>query len=92
MEGSKEFGLVLSTVLERHYYTKLNGSDNSWITFDVLLGWIAWPSYLRIIQQGLCCIYVLFTHADSFTKRCSSSIEIENTYMPRYFSQYRTQG
>ncbi len=59
---SKLLGVVLRKVLEKQYpilnpenrkqYPQLKPEDIDWITLDVLLDWVLWPNYLKIVQQG----------------------------------------
>ena len=48
---SKLLGKVLGALLKKQY-PQATSSDKNWITLDVLLEWIPWPSYLQIVQQG----------------------------------------
>ena len=55
-EGKKSivFGQVLGTILEKRYpQLKKEDTKNDWITLDVLLEWVVWPNYLKIVVQGL---------------------------------------
>ncbi|XP_064403130.1 E3 ubiquitin-protein ligase RNF213-like isoform X2 [Halichondria panicea] len=45
---SKLLGVVLGKVLKKQY-PDLN---SYWITLDVLLDWVLWPNYLKIVHQG----------------------------------------
>ncbi len=56
--GSKVFGRILSTILEKRY-RKLIKADGEygWITLDVLFEWVVWPNYLKLVQQGASCQY-----------------------------------
>ncbi len=55
-EDSKAFGNLLGVILEKRYPELKKGSENGWITLDILLEWVVWPNYLTIVQQGLLCI------------------------------------
>ncbi len=49
-QDSRAFGAIFSSLLEKRY-PQLS-QDNDWITLDVLLEWVVWPNYLKIMQQG----------------------------------------
>ena len=48
--NSNLLGNFLGEVLKKEY-PHLNTND--WITLEVLLSWALWPSYLKIVQQGM---------------------------------------
>ena len=50
---SKLLGSVLGKVLKKEYPLLSANDTNDWITLDVLLSWVLWPNYLKIVQQGI---------------------------------------
>ncbi len=59
-ENSVTFGKVFGDILEKRYPQLMEESSHDWITLEVLLEWIIWPTYLKIVKQGfillsLCC-------------------------------------
>ena len=72
--NSKLLGNFLGEVLKKEY-PHLNTND--WITLEVLLSWALWPSYLKIVQQGMifmhfCSIQInKFSIFSVFHRKCS---------------------
>ena len=59
-EDSVAFGKVFGAILEKRYPQLMEDNSHDWITLGVLLEWIVWPTYLKIVKQGsillsLCC-------------------------------------
>lgn len=48
------FGQILSSILKKRY-PQLEGDQKEygWISLDVLLEWVVWPNYLKLVQQGV---------------------------------------
>ncbi len=51
-EDSVAFGKVFGAILEKRYPQLTEDNSHDWITLEVLLEWIVWPTYLKIVKQG----------------------------------------
>ncbi len=59
-ENSRAFGKVFGDILEKRYpQLKEHNSGHDWITLKVLLEWLVWPTYFKIVQQGSNCMLSL---------------------------------
>ncbi|XP_064404373.1 E3 ubiquitin-protein ligase RNF213-like isoform X3 [Halichondria panicea] len=64
-EDSVAFGKVFGAILEKRYPQLMEDNSHDWITLGVLLEWIVWPTYLKIVKQGDVCLLM-----EGLSKQC----------------------